>query len=97
MHGINCQLMQAKVDWRVSWWSGGKNCYRLLLKILDTQIVLDKFAFDIACLLLYCVSVTALRVEFIYFFFYDNVGIYKIYWICLYLHRFCSTVFTHIS
>ena len=40
MHWINRPFMNAKVDHRVSWWSGGKNCYQLLHKILDKQIVL---------------------------------------------------------
>ena len=39
MHWIIWMLMQAKMEWQVSWWSGGKNCYQLPRKILDKLIM----------------------------------------------------------
>ena len=39
MHWINRPFMRAKLDQRVSWWSGGKKYYQLKRNILDKQIV----------------------------------------------------------
>jgi hypothetical protein len=51
MHWINLQLRRAKVDERVSWWSGGQTCYQVPLSTID-KLVGRLIIFNVLLLLL---------------------------------------------